>query len=54
MHHNTLYVYLKFEGNDLKGFKLWGKSTYSIKAALTYNYSDVYIMLKVVELIEYT
>ena len=27
---------LKFKANDLKGSKLWGKSTNSVKAALTY------------------
>ena len=35
--HNCFkLMYLKFKANDLKGPKLWGKSTNSVKAALTY------------------
>ena len=36
MHHNIMHVYLKFEVNNLKGVQVIGKSTYSVKAALTY------------------
>ena len=27
-------MYFKFKANDIKGSKLWEKSTYSVKAAL--------------------
>ena len=44
--------YLNFKANNLKGVQVMGKSTFSVKAALTY--SNDHIKLKAAVPIEYT
>ena len=52
MLHNTIDVYLKFEGNDLKGVQVIGRINLQCKSSF-HIHLNVNITLKVVELIEY-